>query len=150
MGGAEVFSALPCLWNCPSLLSSGCQGLLTLRVKWPWCDYPHTSVYCWRLSNDRRPRFLQGAVVTMLCLSVEGLSPDCALMRGLQCFCIANDNTSRSAELGLAISVFVLIFIVDIFIIIILLYLVYMKHEVEKKRALLIKHVPMTTFYCYI
>jgi hypothetical protein len=86
----------------------------------------------------------------MLCLSVESLSPDCALTSGLHCFCIVTDNTSCSAELSLAISVFVLIFNVDIIIIIILFHLVYMKHKVEKKQALLLMHVPMIAFYCHI
>jgi len=86
--------------------------------------------------------------VTVLCLSMESLSPDCALSSGLHCFCIATDNTFCSAELVQAVSVFVLIFIVDI-IIIIVLYLVYIEHEEEKKKALLFMHVPMTVFYCY-
>jgi hypothetical protein len=52
------------------------QGLLTSRVKGPWCDWPHT--YCWRLRMTEG-WVSQGAVVTMLCLSVESLSPGCAL-----------------------------------------------------------------------
>ena len=75
------------------------------------------------------------------------LSPDCALSGGLHCYGIATNNTVRSAEFGPA-NLFCIL-IVNI-IIIIILYLVYTEHEVEKKRALLFMHVPVTAFCCYI
>jgi hypothetical protein len=57
-----------------------------------------------------------------------------ALMTGEHCLCIVIDGTAHSTELGQTIFVFVLTVTVDI-IYVIILYLIYMKHEAEKKRA---------------